>query len=69
MIVSSFNPIALLKMRWADPSIALGLLYSDDLPLFLRWAWLGPLIAPEALHPHYSQVTEEYARLCRMCRM
>ena len=62
VIVSSFNPIALLKMRWADPSIALGLLYSDELPLFLRRAWLGPLIAPEALHPHYSQVTAEYVR-------
>ncbi|HRJ43562.1 MAG: hypothetical protein KJZ86_06475 [Caldilineaceae bacterium] len=62
VIVSSFNPIALMKVRWADPSIALGLLYSKELPIFLRRAWLGPLIAPEAVHPHYSQVTEEYVR-------
>jgi len=60
VIVSSFNPIALMKMRWADPSIALGLLYSEELPIFLRRAWLGPLIAPEALHPHHSMVTAEY---------
>jgi len=60
VIVSSFNPIALMKMRWADPSIALGLLYSKELPLFLRRAWLGPLIAPEALHPHYTQIDEAY---------
>lgn len=65
VIVSSFNPIALLKMRWADPSIALGLLYSGDLPLFLRRAWLGPLIAPEALHPHYTLIDEAYMRWAR----
>jgi glycerophosphoryl diester phosphodiesterase len=62
VIVSSFNPITLLKMRWADPSIALGLLYSGDLPIFLRRAWLGPLIAPEALHPHHTQIDEAYMR-------
>ena len=60
VIVSSFNPIALLKVRWADPSIALGLLYSEELPLFLRRAWLGPLIAPESLHPHHTQIDEAY---------
>ncbi len=65
VIVSSFNPIALMKVRWADPSIALGLLYSGDLPLFLRRAWLGPLIAPEALHPHHTIIDEEYMRWAR----
>ena len=65
VIVSSFNPIALLKMRWADPSIALGLLSSEELPLFLRRAWLGPLIAPEALHPHHKMIDEEYMRWAR----
>ena len=65
VIVSSFNPIALMKMRWADPSIALGLLYSKELPIFLRRAWLGPLIAPEALHPHHTQIDEAYMRWAR----
>ena len=32
VIVSSFNPFALLKMRQLDPSIALGLLYFPRLP-------------------------------------
>lgn len=65
VIVSSFNPIALMKMRWADPSIALGLLYSEELPVFLRRAWLGPLIAPEALHPHHTQIDEAYMAWAR----
>lgn len=65
VIVSSFNPIALMKMRWADPSIALGLLYFEELPVFLRRAWLGPLVAPEALHPHFRMIDEEYMRWAR----
>lgn len=60
VIVSSFNPISLIAMRWYDPKIALGLLYMDGLPIFLRRAWLGPLIAPEALHPHYKMIDAEY---------
>ncbi len=58
VIISSFNPITLIKMRWADPKIALGLLYYQPLPLFLRQAWFTPIMQPEALHPHYSLVDE-----------
>ncbi len=65
VIVSSFNPIALIKMRWLDPSIPLGLLYKLDLPIYLRRAWFGPLIAPEALHPHYSLVDEAFMARAR----
>lgn len=65
VIVSSFNPVALIKMRWLDPSIALGLLYSEDLPIYLRRAWLGPLIAPEALHPHYSLIDADFMAWAR----
>ena len=65
VIVSSFNPIALLKMRWVDPRVTLGLLYAEDLPIFLRRAWLGPLIAPEALHPEHSMIDEQYMRWAR----
>ncbi|MBX2998456.1 MAG: hypothetical protein KF893_08080 [Caldilineaceae bacterium] len=60
VIVSSFNPVSLIAMRWHDPKIALGLLYMESLPIFLRRAWMGPLIAPEALHPHYKMIDAEY---------
>lgn len=56
VLVSSFNPIALLKMRRLDPSIPLGLLYAPNSPVYLRRAWLAPLIAPEALHPHFQMI-------------
>ncbi len=60
VIVSSFNPTCLIAMRWHDPKIPLGLLYHQALPIFLRRAWTGPFIAPEALHPHYSLIDDAY---------
>jgi glycerophosphoryl diester phosphodiesterase len=56
VIVSSFNPITLIKLRWADPKIRLGLLYFEPLPAHLRQAWFTPILEPEALHPHHSLV-------------
>jgi glycerophosphoryl diester phosphodiesterase len=61
VIVSSFNPIALVKLRHIDPQIALGLLYwGQHLPAFLREIWLSPILRPEAFHPHHSLIDEEY---------
>jgi glycerophosphoryl diester phosphodiesterase len=61
VIVSSFNPIALIKLRHIDPQIALGLLYEyQHLPAFLREIWLSPILRPEAFHPQYTLIDEEY---------
>lgn len=59
VIVSSFNPITLIKLRWLEPQIALGLLYEEALPAFLQHAWFTPILRPNALHPHYSLVDED----------
>jgi glycerophosphoryl diester phosphodiesterase len=59
VIVSSFNPITLIKMRWTDPKIRLGLLYEKELPPHLRQAWFTPLMQPEALHPYYKLIDEK----------
>ena len=56
VIVSSFNPVTLIKMRWTDPKVRLGLLYEKELPPHLRQAWFTPILQPEALHPHYAAV-------------
>jgi glycerophosphoryl diester phosphodiesterase len=56
VIVSSFNPITLIKLRWADPKVRLGLLYFEELPAHLRMAWFSPILRPEALHPHHRLV-------------
>ncbi|MBX3013278.1 MAG: hypothetical protein KF832_17295 [Caldilineaceae bacterium] len=59
VIVSSFNPISLIKLRALAPQIKLGLLYYLPLPTFLRDAWFTPILNPEALHPVHSLVTAE----------
>jgi len=60
VIVSSFNPFALRRLRLLDPRIEIGLLYSPDLPIYLRRAWLLPWIKPHALHPEHSMVDAGY---------
>jgi glycerophosphoryl diester phosphodiesterase len=64
-IISSFDPIALRRVRRANPTLSLGLLYSPDQIVFLRKAWPRHLVQVEALHPHYSLVTSKYVRWAR----
>jgi len=68
VIVSSFNPFALIWMRRADPRVALGLLYAEDWPIYLRRAWLRPLIRPTALHPHHTMIDKAYMQWARSKR-
>ncbi len=60
VIISSFNPFALMRMAELDPRVPRGLLYAPNLPLYLRRAWLRPLARPTAMHPHCSMITAEY---------
>lgn len=59
VLISSFNPLALRRMFLLDPRLPRGLLYAPRLPIFLRRAWLRPLVRPAALHPHFSMVTRD----------
>jgi len=60
VIVSSFNPITLIKMRHLDLAIALGVLYDGEMPAFFRHLWAGPPISPQAQHPHHGLVDAAY---------
>jgi len=60
VIVSSFNPVTLIKLRHLDPKIALGMLYGAEMPLFLRQTWAGAPICPEAQHPHHALIDANY---------
>jgi len=60
VIVSSFNPLSLRKVKRLNPNILTALLYAPDLPLLLRRAWLGPIAPHEFRHPHYSMVDERF---------
>jgi glycerophosphoryl diester phosphodiesterase len=57
VLISSFNPLALRRMKQINAQLACGLIYALDQPIFLRnasLAWLIPGL--NARHPHYSQV-------------
>lgn len=56
IIISSFEPLALYRVRSLDPGIRRGLLYSSKQPVHLRRAWLRPLLAPTHLHPEHTLV-------------
>lgn len=58
VLISSFNPFALYRMAQLDPRLPRGLLYADDMPLYLRRAWLRPLAQPTAMHPKHTMVTD-----------
>ena len=62
VLVSSFHPLALRRVKSINPRIPTGLLYAHDLPIYLRRAWLSPFIPHEARHPNFSMVTLAYMR-------
>ena len=57
VLVSSFNPFALLRFQRIMPEIPIGLLYTYDLALYLRRAWFAPILKPAAMHPNYEMLT------------
>jgi glycerophosphoryl diester phosphodiesterase len=60
IIISSFNPSALWRMRRAAPELPGALLYAADMPLHLAKGWARYLVHPGALHPHFSMVDAAY---------
>lgn len=65
VVVSSFNPLAVNRMRRLQPALARGLLYAPDSPWFLRRPWFRHFLDLDALHPHYSMVDEGFMRWAR----
>lgn len=65
VVVSSFNPLAVRRVKQLNPWIAVGLLYAPGLPIFLRRPWLRSLLKLDALHPHYSLVDARFVAKTR----
>jgi len=65
VVVSSFNPLAIWRVKRLDARIPTGLLYAPDGPPFLRRPWLRHLIRPDALHPQHSMVDASYVSWAR----
>ena len=65
VIVSSFNPISLIKIRYLDPQVRLGLLYYLPMTPWLSRAWFTPIMQPEAVHPSAQLIDEAHMRWAR----
>ena len=59
ILISSFNPMSLLRVRFLAPDIRVGLLYSPDMPWYLRDGILAGWLHVDAIHPYYEQVNEQ----------
>ncbi len=62
VLVSSFNPLSLVRVRLLAPELRTALLYAPDLPLPLRSGHLARWLHVDALHPHHSQVDAKLLR-------
>ena len=59
-IISSFNPVSLLRVRWLEPELTIGYIWRDTLvPWYLRKPYFVNLVHPDCLHPHVVVVTPE----------
>jgi glycerophosphoryl diester phosphodiesterase len=65
VVISSFNPLSIWRVRRLNPWIATGLLYAPDMPLPLRWPWTRHLVRPDALHPYHTSVNAGYVQWAR----
>lgn len=62
VLISSFSPIALWRMRRRAPEIRRALLTAPQLPLMLGSGWPAGLVKAHAMHPHHSQVDAAYVQ-------
>ncbi|HEX7022649.1 MAG TPA: glycerophosphodiester phosphodiesterase, partial [Trueperaceae bacterium] len=57
VLLSSFNPLSLARVRLKAPELRTALLYAPDLPRWLKHGQAAPWLHVDALHPHHAQVT------------
>jgi len=62
VILSSFDPLAIWRVKRLAPHLVTGLLYAPKMPFYLRRAWLRPLVHPDALHPHHALISPDWMR-------
>ncbi len=66
VLLSSFNPLCVLRARSLAPHVARALLFEEEQPWALRTGLMAPLLGAHALHPQHTLATPE--RVHRWCR-
>jgi glycerophosphoryl diester phosphodiesterase len=61
VIISSFNPASIVRVRLANARLETALLYDNKAgsPWYLEDARLAPVLGVKAIHPHHSLITPE----------
>jgi glycerophosphoryl diester phosphodiesterase len=62
LLISSFNPFALWRMRRLASDLPLALLYAEDQRIYLRDRWFAFLSCPDAFNPSYRMATPKHVR-------
>lgn len=62
VLVSSFDPFALIQFHRHLPDVALAYLFHDEQPLPIRKGWVGNWMGASVLHPQNTLVTESTVR-------
>jgi len=58
VLISSFNPLCLVRLARAYPSLRRGVLIDPDKSYLVQaWGWL-PIAGKSSVHPHFSQCTQ-----------
>ncbi len=59
VIVSSFNPVSLARVRFADAGLETGLLFENKTQpkWLLENGWTAAILGVKALHPYYADIT------------
>jgi glycerophosphoryl diester phosphodiesterase len=59
ILISSFDPVALIQCHRHLPDIALGYLFHDEQGLPMRRGWVGTWIGASLVHPQHTLCTPE----------
>ena len=62
VLVSSFDPFALVQFHRHLPDVALAYLFHDEQPLPLRKGWVGNWFGASVFHPQHTLCTEATVR-------
>jgi glycerophosphoryl diester phosphodiesterase len=62
VLVSSFDPIAIVQMHRALPEVSVAYLFGDEQALPARRGWVGAWIGAGALHPQHTLCTADRVR-------
>lgn len=62
ILISSFDPFALVQMHRQLPDVALAYIFGDEQGLPMRKGWVGKWIGASLVHPQHSLCTEATMR-------